>query len=785
MKKMIVVLSVLILSNIAFAGFVSVNGTQFVHDGKPFYYAGANSYYLFYKPWNQVEEVINDTKAMNLSVIRTWGFCAGPKKDGYGFLPQPGVYDEATFQRMDRIIKEAGDHGIKLMVPFENNWVFSGGSCQGMCQYVKWCNITNSDLCDPNAGPGSAGAAAHDEFYTNNCTREIYKRYVTYFLNRTNTLTGVKYKDDPAIFAWQLANEPRARSDQTGQVLYNWVSEMSTHIKSIDSNHLLTTGEDGFYLNKGSNWKYNGYDGQDFISHHQIPTIDFASYHLYLWDISFNQSLDWIDEHSYDAQNIIGKPATLNEFGYSKPLRDSYMQGWYDALEKAGNNGDTFWMLCDNLFPDSDGLCVYYPTDNTTSSIITAHAKRMKSANFTNSADNTINCTFPVGGMNITSHVVLCTGVYNMTGPLNMMYGSGLDCNGSTLVGNQNITGINMGSNSVIKNCILDNYASGIVGYHNYGNLAENNTITNSQIGFNFHDVKYSKFLNNTLRNGYRGFSLWWGTDYNLFENNTVRDNSEGFWFDWISDHNIFRKNTVYNNSMGFYHPPEWYGWIYNNTFTQNNVENNTYGFYLGASVGFVFENNIIKNNYDGIFLEKSHNNTIERNNIMNNYHGNYIYGENNTFYQNDLINNDRGIEVYGTNNSVYHNNFINNTIQAYYPSNDNFWDKNSEGNYWSNYDEPSEGCIDANSDDICDSPYIIFMNVNDSYPFIQEYGWCLKIPGDTNRDRVVDIFDLAAVGLCFDKPPVGSCTNTDINRDSRIDIFDLATVGLHFGWSC
>ena len=114
--------------------FAQANGTQFVLEGKPFYFAGTNNYYLFYKPWKQVEEVLNDTRDLNLTVLRTWGFTDGAKKEGYGFQPSPGIYDEPTFQRMDKILKEAGDRGIKLMIPLVNNWNDFGG----MCQYVKW-----------------------------------------------------------------------------------------------------------------------------------------------------------------------------------------------------------------------------------------------------------------------------------------------------------------------------------------------------------------------------------------------------------------------------------------------------------------------------------------------------------------------------------------------------------------------------------------------------------------------------------------------------------------------
>lgn len=60
--------------------------------------------------------------------------------------------------------------------------------------------------------------------------------------------------------------------------------EMASHVKSIDRNHLLEAGLEGFYgqstaqkmrLNPNLNI------GTDFIANNQIPGIDFATVHSY------------------------------------------------------------------------------------------------------------------------------------------------------------------------------------------------------------------------------------------------------------------------------------------------------------------------------------------------------------------------------------------------------------------------------------------------------------------------------------------------------------------------
>ena len=55
---------------------------------------------------------------------------------------------------------------------------------------------------------------------------------------------------------------------------------MAAHVKSIDGNHLLEAGLEGFYGK--SNSLNPGFDiGTDFISNNQISDIDFATLHSY------------------------------------------------------------------------------------------------------------------------------------------------------------------------------------------------------------------------------------------------------------------------------------------------------------------------------------------------------------------------------------------------------------------------------------------------------------------------------------------------------------------------
>lgn len=64
----------------------------------------------------------------------------------------------------------------------------------------------------------------------------------------------------------------------------SWITEMASHVKSVDGNHLLEAGLEGFYGPSSSQkqqYNPNFQVGTDFIANNQIPGIDFATVHSY------------------------------------------------------------------------------------------------------------------------------------------------------------------------------------------------------------------------------------------------------------------------------------------------------------------------------------------------------------------------------------------------------------------------------------------------------------------------------------------------------------------------
>lgn len=406
-------------------GFAYTQGTRFMLDGSPFYYAGTNCYYLTFKSQEAVDSVFKDAEAMGLKVIRVWGNLDvgvktgttdsegkpvftnnndGPgEKDGIYFqyfdkdLGKPVINEgKDGLQKLDYALYQAEKHGIKLLITFTNYWDAFGG----MGQYVKWAEEL-----------GITGLKK-DDFYTNETLKGWYKDYVNGLLNHTNQYTGRKLKDEPSVFAWELANEPRCNTDAQckDNILYNWAKEMSEYVKSVDPNHMVALGDEGFY-NKPygyyneyttSNYAFYGAEGVDFEKLMTIDTLDFGTPHLYLdqWGMKHTgtgqDDLLWFKIHGETCAEL-GKPVILEEFGLTnRTIRDSEYEQWFEVLE--GNvyetveyAGTNYWMIASYidgaLYPDYDQYTVYGPEGTETEStrqLIIKHAANMTAKNSVN-----------------------------------------------------------------------------------------------------------------------------------------------------------------------------------------------------------------------------------------------------------------------------------------------------------------------------------------------------------------------------------------------------------------
>uniref|UniRef100_A0A803MI40 mannan endo-1,4-beta-mannosidase n=2 Tax=Chenopodium quinoa TaxID=63459 RepID=A0A803MI40_CHEQI len=370
---------------------VERKGSQFIVNGKSFYFNGFNTYWLMVFASDQstrgkVTEVFKQASSVGLSVCRTWAFNDGQYR---ALQKSPSVYDEEVFKGLDFVVSEAKKYNIRLILSLVNNWSDYGGKPQ----YVKWGKDAGLNL------------SSEDDFFSDATLKTYYKNHIKMVLSRVNTFTNVTYKDDPTIFAWELMNEPRCTSDPSGDKLQAWIQEMAAYVKSIDPKHLLEIGMEGFYgtsTPERAQFNPNTYAtqvGTDFVRNHQVLGVDFASVHIYAdsWisptitdaHLQFYQS--WLQAHIEDAEKSIGMPVVFAEFGvsvkdpgYNSSFRDTIYNTVYKTLvNSAKKGGSGAGSLLWQLFPEGtdymdDGYAIVLTKSQSLADMIALNSARLE-----------------------------------------------------------------------------------------------------------------------------------------------------------------------------------------------------------------------------------------------------------------------------------------------------------------------------------------------------------------------------------------------------------------------
>jgi parallel beta-helix repeat protein len=316
----------------------------------------------------------------------------------------------------------------------------------------------------------------------------------------------------------------------------------------------------------------------------------------------------------------------------------------------------------------------------------------------------------------------------------------------------------------ITDNTIFSNRKNGINIIEAHENqIFDNNITSNDESGIYFDQSTRNTIYDNNITNNKNGMYLYELSNKNIITDNIISSNNyEGILVEDSSNTKIMG-NDISNNLRGVNLSTSLS--IFKTSFniiTGNNITSNELGIRLSmASNNTITGNNVSLNSLDGIRLLSSSN--------MNSIIGNTVFSNGDYgFYLND-----------SSNNSIYHNNIINNSKQAYDNySNGNQWDNGypSGGNYWSNFDESSEGAYDEynglnqlslGSDGIVDNgtiggggknPYVIDSDSQDNYPLIEpnknymflKQGWNLiSIPLAQQEQGLTKV--LAAIDGLYD----------------------------------
>ena len=297
--------------------YVRVEGDHFVLGGKDYRYVGTNFWYGAIlasegRGGNRGRLLRELDLMQQVGIDNVRVLVGGEGREGIPshIMPklqcEPGVYNDTILAGLDFLMAELERRDMKAVLYLNNAWEWSGG----YGAYLDWVGFTADVKSSTRPGtmthfdrtpvPTLEGWWEYmqyvSNFVTNDSARALARNHVAYIVGRTNTVTGRPYSESPALMAWEIANEPRCFADDSLHKarFVEWIDEQSSLIKSIDSNHLVTTGSEGVHGCED--------DTALFRAIHSLPNIDYACIHIWPnnwgWLGQFNQN--------YDSDKTIG-----------------------------------------------------------------------------------------------------------------------------------------------------------------------------------------------------------------------------------------------------------------------------------------------------------------------------------------------------------------------------------------------------------------------------------------------------------------------------------------------
>lgn len=401
--------------------YVTCSHQQFIVNNKPWYFIGANYWYggLLANDQKGSERVIKELEFLKKKGVTNLRVMAAVEGEGQihgvtraepAYQPTKNVYKPDLLTGLDFLLAEMNKRGMKAVIFLSNNWEWSGG----FLQYLNW----NGLISDTTLRRKLSWDEMRDyvsRFYSCEPCKEDYFKQLHSIVVRKNTITGKTYSSDPAIMAWELANEPRPMRPAANTAYAKWVSDAAAYIKSLDKNHLVTTGCEGEMGTENLTL---------FESIHADKNIDYATIHIWpknwSWfkDTAIGQSMPVVISNttSYIAKHIavtakLQKPLVVEEFGLPRDFqnfqvkspttfRDQYYMAVFNVLmesahTKKGIAGANFWAFSgtgrpslehdiwwkkgDDLLGDppmeEQGLNSVFDTDTSTWNIIQLYIK--------------------------------------------------------------------------------------------------------------------------------------------------------------------------------------------------------------------------------------------------------------------------------------------------------------------------------------------------------------------------------------------------------------------------
>ncbi|MDB4964998.1 MAG: Endo,4-beta-mannosidase [Myxococcales bacterium] len=290
------------LAAIPDGAFVRAEGGRFTVGGQPFVFVGANLDVMHGAGERaRVEDTLGAARADGLTVGRVWalgeGDAASPpwSRAHQLFRVAPEAWLDAGYDQLDRVLAAARARGLRLIITLSNYWDDFGG----IRQYLAW------------AGLSTEGFANRDRFFSDPKVRTWFRAHLLRLVERTNRITGVRYADDPTIFAWELMNESQVTTADGALARRAWIDEMATFLRSRDPQHLVTPGVMGYTTRA---------ERAEWLAICRLPSVDYCDSHLYPETtdrVTTQARLEaYIDDRVQLARWVAKKPIVFGEFGF-------------------------------------------------------------------------------------------------------------------------------------------------------------------------------------------------------------------------------------------------------------------------------------------------------------------------------------------------------------------------------------------------------------------------------------------------------------------------------------
>lgn len=370
MKKQFLLLTVLLFLLGACApkpaehSFIKVNADgQFVRDGKPYYFVGANFWYGAILGSEgeggnreRLHKELDFLKSIGINNLRVLVGADGENGIKTRVEPSlqvaPGVYNDTILAGLDYFMNELRERDMTAVLYLNNSWEWSGG----YSVYLQWSG--HGEAVVPAVDGWPAYMEYVKQFPQSDSAKALFANHVNYIVSRTNRYNQIKYVDDPTIMSWQIGNEPRAFSDENKEPFARWMADVAAQIKSLDPNHMVSSGSEG-------SWGCE-MDMNLFEKIHADPNINYLNIHIWPYNWSWvkadslkellpcakENTKKYIDDHMVIARKY-SKPIVLEEFGFPRDgfsfskeapttARDEYYRYVFDLIRQDRESGGLF-----------------------------------------------------------------------------------------------------------------------------------------------------------------------------------------------------------------------------------------------------------------------------------------------------------------------------------------------------------------------------------------------------------------------------------------------------------